>query len=258
MPSATGLYYFAHGEDKYYRPPVVFIHGAGGCHLSWPPQARRMTGERILAVDLPGHGKSEGIGCQTIPDYVTSLLYFLDGIKLPRAVFVGHSMGSAIAMTLALRHPDRVMGLGLIGGGARLRVSPAILETALNPATFELAIQSVHEGSFSAHADPRLVELSKKQMREVRPSVLHGDFMACDAFDQLENISQIAAPTLIVCGSEDRMTPPRFSEYLAQKILGAHLVVVPDAGHMVQLEKPEEVAGALAAFLKSIPYQPGG
>ena len=258
MPSATGLYYFAHGEDNFYRPPVVFIHGAGGSHLVWPPQVRRLTGERIFAVDLPGHGKSEGIGCQTVGDYATSLIYFLDGIKLPRAVFVGHSMGSAIAITLALRHPERVLGLGLIGGGARLRVAPAILETALNPATFELAIQAVHEGSFSAYADPRLVDLSKKQMREVRPSVLHGDFMACDAFDQLDSIAKIEAPTLIVCGSEDRMTPPRFSEYLAQKISGSQLVVVPDAGHMVQLEKPDEVAAALAAFLKSIPYQPGG
>jgi pimeloyl-ACP methyl ester carboxylesterase len=257
MPSATGLNYFAHGEDNSYRPPVVFIHGAGGCHLSWPPQVRRLIGERIFAVDLPGHGKSEGIGCQTINDYVTSLVYFLDGIKLPRVVLVGHSMGSAIALTLALRHPDRVLGLGLIGAGARLRVGPAILETAVNPATFELAIQAVHEGSFSTYADARLVDLSKKQMRKVRPAVLHGDFLACDAFDQMENVPTIEVPTLILCGSEDRMTPPRFSEFLAKSISGSQIVIVPDAGHMVQLEKPDEVAGALAEFLTSIPYQPG-
>ena len=257
MPTAANLYYFAYGEDRGYRPPVVLIHGAGGNHLSWPPEIRRLSGERLFAVDLPGHGKSAGVGCQTISDYATSLLYFLDGIKLPRAVFVGHSMGSAIALTLALRYPDRVLGLAMVGGGARLRVDPGIMENASNPATFELAVKSVNEWAFSAHADSRLKELTMQRMREIRPTVLHGDFMACDMFNEMEYLNKIEIPTLVVCGEEDKMTPLRFSEYLAQHIRKAELVMIPDAGHMVQLEKPEEVAGALAPFLKKILYQPG-
>jgi len=257
MPTASGLYYFAYGEDRGTRPPVVLIHGAGGNHLSWPPQIRRLNGERLFAVDLPGHGKSGGVGCQRVNDYATSLLYFLDEIKLPRAVFVGHSMGCAIALTLALQHPDRTLALGLIGGGARLRVAPSIIENASNPATFELAIRSIHEWAFSPKADARLKELAMQRMNETRPTVLHGDFLACDVFNETENLGKIQIPTLVVCGEEDKMTPLRYSEYLAQHIPKAELITIPEAGHMVQLEKPDEVADTLESFLKKIFYQPG-
>jgi pimeloyl-ACP methyl ester carboxylesterase len=94
-------------------------------------------------------------------------------------------------------------------------------------------------------------------MAEIRSSVLHGDLMACDAFDRMADLTTVDAPTLIVCGVEDQMTPPKYSQYLHQQIAGSVLHIVEDAGHMVMLEQPDRVAGYIAAFLNSITYEPG-
>jgi pimeloyl-ACP methyl ester carboxylesterase len=257
MPTAAGLYYFFHQAETAARPPVLLIHGAGGSHLNWPPQVRRLEGQTILAVDLPGHGKSEGVGRQAIGEYAEDLIRFLDALKLHSVIAVGHSMGSAIALTLAVEHPRRVQGLGLLGGGARLQVSPDLLQNAANPAVFPSVVQWVTEYSYGPQADPRLKELGARQMAETRPPVLYGDFLACDEFHALEALPRVQAPTLILVGERDRMTPPRLSRILQAGIPAARLETLPDTGHMLMLEQPETVAALLADFFESIPYQPG-
>jgi len=169
-------------------------------------------------------------------------------------VFVGHSMGGAIAISLALDHPQHVLGLGLFGSGARLRVAPALLESAANPATFQNTIEMVVSHSFSPHAPARLVELASKRMGVTRPSVLHGDFLACDAFDEMERIDQITQPSLVLCGADDQMTPSRYAQLLADRLPRATLKIIPDAGHMVMVERPQVVAAALLGFLPSVHY----
>jgi pimeloyl-ACP methyl ester carboxylesterase len=257
MPLAAGLYYFAHEAENLNRPAVILIHGAGGTHLNWPPQVRRLSGERIYALDLPGHGKSGGIGRQSILEYARDVVEFMQALKLRSAVMVGHSMGSAIALTLALHFPKRVLGLGLLGAGARLRVAPAILETLSNPNTFAAGVQMVTEMAYAAHCDPRLKEAGMRQMAETRPPVLYGDFLACDAFNVSDSLARIHVPTLILVGAEDRLTPPRYSDLLHTQIAGSTLKVVPDAGHMVMLEQPHLVAAALADFLAGISFLAG-
>lgn len=257
MPSASHLYYFAHGSENFARPPVVLLHGAGGDHLYWPPQIRRLHEQRLFAVDLSGHGKSGGIGHHAVDDYAVELVEFMRAIGLNGAVLVGHSMGGAIALQAAIQFPRIVLGLGLIGSGARLRVSPSLVRSTSDAATFPAAIGMINDLSFAAQSSPRLKELAAKRMAEMRPSVLHGDFMACEAFDATEGLSRVAVPTLVLCGAEDRMTPPKLSEHLHANIPGATLEIVPRAGHMVMLEQPEHVAGLLERFLDSIPYRPG-
>lgn len=257
MPTAAGLYYFAHESQNLSRPPVILIHGAGGTHLHWPPQIRRLPDQRIFALDLPGHGKSEGVGHQTIDDYAENILDFMKAIKLNSAVLVGHSMGGAIALTAAIRSPKQVSALGLVGSGAKLRVSPAILHSASNPFTFADAVQRISDFSYSEHASARLKELGGQKLSGTRPTVLYGDFLACDAFNAADQLPQISAPTLIVCGADDRMTPPKYSELLRDGILDARMEIVPGAGHMVMLEQPEAVANLLADFFNSIPFQAG-
>src|SRR4030042_2520041 len=107
MPNAAGIYYHAYeGAGGGKHPPVVLIHGAGGHHLYWPSQIRRMPGLRVYALDLPGHGKSEGRGEQSIALYAESILGWLLAVDIHRAIFVGSSMGRAIALHLALAHPQ--------------------------------------------------------------------------------------------------------------------------------------------------------
>jgi pimeloyl-ACP methyl ester carboxylesterase len=257
MPSAAGLYYFSHGEENSTRPPLILIHGAGGTNLHWPPDIRRLTGERVYALDLPGHGKSAGIGRQFINDYVQALIDFMDALKMGRAIFAGHSMGSAISINLALDHPRRSLGLVLAGAGARLRVAPQILDNAANPATFPLAVQTINEWAFGSGTPARMKELAAQRMAETRPSVLHGDFLACDRFDALERVAGIDIPTLIICGAEDKLTPLKYSEYLHAQIKNSTLQTVEGAGHMVMLEKPSAVAQAISSFVDSVEYRPG-
>ena len=253
----NNTYCFSHGAENISRPPMVFIHGAGGTHLHWPPQVRRIPGQRIFAIDLPGHGKSGGIGSQSIPDYARAMVDFLDATGLNSAIFIGHSMGSAITLTLALDFPKRVLGLGLVGSGARLRVAPQILETTASEGTFPLALELINNAEFGPSVNLRLKELAARQMAAIRPSVLHGDFLACNEFDVMQRLGEISMPTLILCGTEDQLTPTKYSVFLRDHIPSARLITFPGAGHMVMLEKPEAVADALAKFADSIPYQPG-
>ena len=257
MPVTNDIFYFSYGTENASRPPLIFIHGAGGTHLHWPPQVRRILNQRILALDLPGHGKSAGIGSQSISDYASQIVEFLDAARMNAAVFIGHSMGSAIALTLALDHPKRVLGLGLVGSGARLRVNPQILESTTSDLLFPHAIKLINDAEFSANVNPRLKELAARQMSETRPAVIHGDFLACDEFDVMSRLAEISKPALILCGAEDVLTPVKYSEFLHNHIANSRLIVVPDAGHMVMLEAPQTVADEIGAFADSIRYRAG-
>ena len=257
MPTAAGLYYFSHGEEDLTRPPVILIHGAGGHQLYWPPQIRRLPGERIFAIDLPGHGKSSGVGHHTIRDYSGSIINFMDALHLNRAALVGHSMGGAVALEIAIRLPNRVLGLALIGSAAHLHVSPALLHNAGDPAKEAEAVNMVIRYSFAPETSERLKELAGQRMLEARSALLYGDLLACDAFDAGEHVAGISVPTLVIFGSEDKMVQPGAGRVLADEIRGARVEVVPHAGHMVMLEQPERVAALLSEFLQKLPYQPG-
>jgi len=257
MPIASNIYYHWSKKGRGSHLPVVLIHGAGGSHLYWPPEIRRVPDARIYAIDLPGHGKSSSHGLQSIGAYASSILDWMESVGLHRAVFVGHSMGGAIALTLAQKYPEHVLGSVLVSTGARLRVQPSILEDTETRQTFPAAISAIISKSFDRNTDTRLVELAQKRMGETRPSVLQGDFIACDGFNVMASLPAIRTPTCVVCGENDQLTPLRYSQYLSDNIQGAILKVVPNAGHMVMLEHPKSVAEVLTHFLSSVPFQPG-
>ncbi len=249
MPITSGLYYFEYPGEN---PAVVLIHGAGGTHLYWPVEIRHLPTRRTLAIDLPGHGKSFGCCLQTVSAYAESILKWLEEIGLRQGVFVGHSLGSAIVQELALDHPEYVLGLVLIGAGARLRVHPALMQSSASEATFQTTIKMIIEQAFSPKASKRLVELASKRMAETRPTVVHSYFLACDTFDVLDRVGKISQPTLVVCGVDDRLTPPRYAQYLANNIATARLEIIPDTGHMVMLEQPQAVANLVKDFIDRI------
>ena len=147
--------------------------------MYWPSQLRRLAGYRVYALDLPGHGKSGGVGQQSILAYAQSVASWLEAAGLHRIVVAGHSMGSAIALTLALEIPEKVQGLALIGAGARLRVNPALIDGFSSPTSFLSTVEKTIAWSFSEYAPKRLVELAGKRMAETRQGVLYGDFLAC-------------------------------------------------------------------------------
>jgi pimeloyl-ACP methyl ester carboxylesterase len=250
MPIAADIYYHVYQEKE--KLAVVLIHGAGGSYLYWPSEIRRLAGYHIYAIDLPGHGKSPGRGQQSILAYTESIIDWMDTIGLHSAVFVGHSMGGAIVQLLALEHPERVLALGLVGTAARLRVAGSILESLASETTFLSAVEDIVARSFSLQADPALVSLAARRMAETRLSVLHSDFVACNAFDLIERVGSIKQPALVLSGADDRMVLLRHSQALASSIPHAQMEVIPAAGHMVMLEKPQAVARSVARYLGSI------
>ncbi len=258
MPVSGNLYYSLHSDHGTDNPPLVLIHGAGGTHLYWPPEIRRLSGYCVYALDLPGHGKSEHCdGQQNIGDYADYLVQWLESVQLRRAVFVGHSMGSAIALAMAIHHPEYVVGLGLISAGARLRVDPDVLNYAADQTTFLKATDLLVSYSFGSATSTHLIELASKRMLETRQSVFLGDLLACNCFDVMDRLESIEQQTWVVCGADDRMTPVRYAQFLSNTIPHAQLSVIPKAGHMVMLEQPRLVADGLLSFLDAISFNPG-
>lgn len=261
MHSANGIHYLLHQpkDANPSRPPLILIHGAGGSFLSWHPYLRRLQGETVYTLDLPGHGESKGEGRQTIEAYADDIAAFMDELHIVPAVIVGLSMGSGIALTLALNFPHKVKALALLGSGAKLRVAPTILENIGKPELFAETVAQINNACFSKNIPNDLLVLSEKNMLAAGARVLQQDFRACDRFDVTTQLSQIKIPTLVLCGAEDKMTPPKHSQYLKDNLPNARLHLLEKTGHILTLEQPETAAKHLKHFLDEVtPRPPAG
>lgn len=257
MPIVSDIYYQPHLGDGLETPPVVLLHGAGGTHLSWPAEVRRLAGMRVYALDLPGHGNSTGRGQQSISGYARCVIEWLEAVRLPRAIFVGHSMGGAIALELALDYPDRVLALGLCATGPRLPIPPDILMDVASATTYRKASDSLSRLAFSPAASASLIGAVLLRMAGTRQSVLHGDLLACSEFDITQQLTRIPHPALVVCGADDLLTPVRLSQFMADGLPQGRLMLIPQAGHMLILEQPQILAQGLRKFIAEIPYSAG-
>jgi pimeloyl-ACP methyl ester carboxylesterase len=224
----------------------VFIHGAGGTHKVWRHQTSAFP--KSIALDLPGHPR--GKGCDRVSEYAEFVTQEIVEGKLMSPVLVGHSMGGAIAIEIALAHPQLLAGIVLVGSGARLRVTPVIKDEVTRD--YAHAAELIAEWAYSPKTDAKLKTASVQELLEVPAAVTYGDFLACDGFDRMNEISRIALPTLIVCGEDDALTPVKYSQYMKDRIPNARLVVIPEAGHTVMLERPEELNAALRSFISDL------
>jgi pimeloyl-ACP methyl ester carboxylesterase len=250
MPTAQ-----ADGSEVYYAlaghgPILLFVHGSGADHTLWGHQLDSLVDEyTVAALDLNGHGRSparEGDGLFT---YTRDVLAVMDALGEP-AVVLGHSLGGAVALSVALEGPANLRALGLIGTGAKLRVHPDILR--LIDEDFPRAVDLILGWAFAPNPPEEFYKRAKEQMLRNGQDALRRDFRTCDAFDVRDRLQEIEVPTLVAVGREDKLTPVKYSEYLRDHISAATLEVVEGAGHMVMLERPEALDAAIRRFVNTL------
>ncbi len=226
---------------------LVFIHGSGCTGDVWRLQLERFPD--ALALTLPGRGEGEHLGgIEAMARWVHDRLA---GHGIPKPVLVGHSLGGAIALQFALDYPGEAAGLCLIGSGARLRVHPATLDTLEQavdePATFHAMMTETWR-----RADPELAGEMQAQAAALGPLPFLNDLRACDAFDVIERLGEIDLPTLAIVGTGDVMTPPKYADFLRDRMPCAKVEIVEGGTHFVFAELPDEVNAAIARFVDEL------
>jgi pimeloyl-ACP methyl ester carboxylesterase len=257
MPYASGFYYAVSEASDALRLPVILLHGAGSDHLCWPPELRRLPGYRVLALDLPGHGRSKGITFHSVEKYALWVVEFMNVAGVYRAILVGHSLGGAVALTAALRFPERVAAIGMVSSGARLPVPQPLLSALSDPKQISRALMFLEAHLFAKSARRELIVKIMNGLRQVKPEVLISDWQAADNFDLSDELNSIEQPVWVATGAADRITPPTLAYYLQKHLRHITLQIIPNAGHMALLEQPDVLAKSLLAFLNALPFRLG-
>lgn len=235
-------------------PAIVLLHGAGFDHTTWALHSRWFAhhGFGVLAPDLPGHGRSAGAPLSTIAGMADWTAALLDAAGVPKARLVGHSMGSLIALETAARHPAKVSALSLIGTAATMTVGPDLLKAAEanDPAAVDMV--SIWGLGFQAELGGSLAPGlwmhygAQRVLEQCRPGVLFNDLAACNAYQgALAAAAQIKVPATLILGERDMMTPAKAGKALAAALPDSRTVVLSGAGHMMMVERPDELLAAL-------------
>src|SRR6202171_1858129 len=235
-------------------PTIVLLHGAGFDHSSWALHSRWFAhhGHNVLAPDLPGHGRSPGPPLPAISEMADWTAALIEAAGPAKARLVGHSMGSLIALETASRHPAKVSALGLIGTAATMTVGPDLLKASEANDHSAVDMVSIWGLGFQAELGGSLApglwmhRGAQRVLERCRPGVLFNDLSACNAYQgALAAAAQITVPTTFILGERDMMTPARAGKTLASALPNSRTVVISGAGHMIMVERPDELLAAL-------------
>jgi pimeloyl-ACP methyl ester carboxylesterase len=244
------------------KPTVVFIHGVLNDHSVWILQTRYFAhhGWNVLALDLPGHCKSEGEAPKSVEEAAGFVLALLAAAKVKQAALVGHSFGALVALEAAARAPDRVTHLALVGVAFPMKVSPALLENSQQQPLKAIDMVNVYSHSLMApppsalgpgtwlHGGARAL-MRRVLASNARVNVFHRGFVACDSYaGGAAAMAKVQCPVLFLLGKNDAMTPPKAAQSLQQQARNAKTVVV-EGGHQMMTEAPDAVLFALRDFL---------
>jgi pimeloyl-ACP methyl ester carboxylesterase len=251
------------------KPTVVFIHGVVNDHSVWVLQSRYLAnhGYNVLAVDLPGHCKSQGEAPATVENAADFIAALLDAAGLQRVALVGHSWGSLIALQAAAKLKQRITHLVLVGTAYPMKVSQALLDASLNEPMKALTMINVFSRSTLAAPPSSLgpgtwvygasMALGRRVLASnAQVNVFHRGFKACDSYANGEQaMAEVTCPVLFILGDQDQMTQTKAAQLLIDTARGhgkqvqvTHLPV----GHHQMTELPDATLHALQKFL-SVP-----
>ena len=266
--NATPAYAYTGGRPfDSLLPVVVFVHGAEHDHSVWALQSRYLAhhGFAVLALDLPGHGRSAGAALGSVEAIADWLLALLDAAGVARATLVGHSMGSLVALEAAARAPHRIERVALVAVAYPMKVSDALLEAARDdePRALDMINFWSHSTINARPGAPgpgfSIFVQNRRLMERQRPGVLLTDFAACNAYrGGLDAADALACPALFVLAQRDSMTAPRQARELlehcraraaAAGLPAPGVVEIADCGHAIMSERPDALLAALRDFL---------
>jgi pimeloyl-ACP methyl ester carboxylesterase len=242
------------------RPGVVFVHGAGLDHTVWIQQSRYLAhhGYNVLALDLPGHGRSEGPALGSIAEMADWVLEAASTACMDDLAVIGHSMGALVALEVAARAPKHIWHASLLGVSAPMPVADVLLDAARENqhAAFDMINVWGHAVRSQLGGNPApgmwMMGGAVRLLERSGPSILAGDLAACNAFgDGHRAAAEVRCPVLLVVGTRDMMTPPRGARALVEALSGARVEVaeLDGSGHMLMTERPDEVLDALTRAL---------
>jgi pimeloyl-ACP methyl ester carboxylesterase len=240
------------------KPTVVFVHGAGLDHSSFGLQSRYFGyhGRNVLALDLPGHGRSEGPALSDIRGMADWVSEVLKTLKIPKAAIVGHSMGSLVTLEFAARHPGKAERIVFIGIAFPMKVAAPFLEAAKadDYSAFDMHTIWGHAAQAPLAANPNpgmwMYGDALARLERLAPGVLHAGLKACDDYAAgFESAARVKCPSLLLIGRRDMMTPPRAAQSLQEKIPGCKLMALEGSGHTLMAEAPDATLDALIEFI---------
>ena len=261
MEKIQGIAIYKEGVPE--ATPLIFVHGFPLSHEMWKPQREFFSkSHSVISYDLRGHGQSDvGDGQYTLEHYVDDLFMLMDHLKLECSVVCGLSMGGYIALRAFEREPGRFLGLVLCdtkseadSDEAKLKRAGAIRhikKTGMAPFVEEFTKTVLSEKTLQTK--PELVHFVKGMMQRNSPLGVCGALLALAArTDTTRVLPKISVPTMILVGQEDKVTPPATAQAMLKSIPQAALHLIPDAGHLSNLENPAAFNGFLDAFLGKI------
>jgi pimeloyl-ACP methyl ester carboxylesterase len=236
------------------RASVLFLHGTGQDHSIWVLPSRYFArhGRNVLAVDLPGHGRSGGKPLKTVDAMADWAVEVLEAAGVETAAIVGHSLGSLVAIAMAARHPRRVRSIALVGTAVPMPVTDFLLEQARDDRREAIEMLNYWGYSKSAqlggNATPGnwMLGAGLRLMEKAGPGVIHADLNACNEYvEGLEDAATVACPALLILGERDLLTPLRSAAAVAAALPSAEKVILKGSGHALLAERPDPVLDAL-------------
>ena len=253
MPTITlnsvQYHYLSHGLHHANQPALVLLHGSGGDSSVWQYQLEPLADRRpVIAVDLPGHGQSQGSLMHDMETYAEWLKLLIDALNLNAFMLAGHSLGGSIAQQFARTFPEMLKGLVLIGTGMRFTIPPGYLDMLYQDFAKACLISS--RQAFAAHMPSDMLERGLAMLHRNGPEVLLRDLSLCTCFDSTAWAQTLAMPCLIICGKQDVITPCALSQELAQTITDSTLKLIDESGHMVMQEQPDLFNKEISLFIE--------